>query len=159
MIRQWAGLFGGLILAWAPMASLDASELLAAADLRAEAEQAARSGGPLIVIYSRADCKFCKTVKRDYLEPLAADAKRSRQLVIREISQDRDSALVDFRGQATTHAGFASSQKIKLVPVVAFYGPNGRQLAAPIVGARLPDFYQSYLDDAIEQSARDLKKP
>lgn len=158
MIRLWAGLFGGLILAWAPLPSIAASELLAATDLRADVERAARAGGPLIVLYSRADCKFCKTVKRDYLGPLAADAKR-RQLVIREIAQDRNSALTDFDGKATTHASFTSRQKIKLVPVVAFYGPNGRQLAAPIVGTRIPDFYQGYLDDAIEQSAHKLKNP
>ena len=50
-------------------------------------------------------------------------------------------------------------EKIKLVLVVAFYGPNGRKLAEPIVGARLPDFYQSYLDDAIDQASRQLKIP
>jgi hypothetical protein len=44
-------------------------------------------------------------------------------------------------------------------PVVAFYGPDGRKLADPIIGARLPDFYSSYLDDAIEQSSKALKKP
>ena len=159
MIRQWAGLFGGLILAWAPLASIDASELLAAANLRAEAEQAARASGPLIVIYSRADCKFCETVKRDYLKPLAADTKRGKPPVIREIGQDRDTPLVDFKGQTTTHAAFAGSQKIKLVPVVAFYGPDGRKLAEPIVGARLADFYQSYLDDAIAQASRQLRTP
>ncbi|HLO63571.1 MAG TPA: hypothetical protein VK165_11495 [Azonexus sp.] len=140
------------------MPSIAASELLAATDLRADAERAARAGAPLIVLYSRADCKFCQAVKRDYLGPLAADAKR-RPLVIREIAQDRDSALTDFSGQATTHAAFASRQKIKLVPVVAFYGPNGRPLAAPIVGTRIPDFYQGYLDEAIEQSVRALKTP
>ncbi|MCG2578554.1 hypothetical protein LZ012_16275 [Dechloromonas sp. XY25] len=139
------------------MASIDASELLAAADLRAEAGQAARAGGPLIVLYSRADCRFCATVKRDYLLPLTSNHQHGQTPVIREISQDRHTALTDFKGQATTHAGFASRQKIKLVPVVAFYGPDGRQLAAPIVGTRIPDFYQSYLDDAIEQSARQLK--
>lgn len=159
MIRQWAGLLGGLILTWAPLASVDASELLPAANLRAEAEQAVRSGGPLIVIYSRADCKFCKTVKRDYLEPLANDTKRSKPPIIREIGQDRDTPLIDFKGQPTTHAAFAANQKIKLVPVVAFYGPDGRKLAEPIVGARLPDFYQSYLDDAIAQASRQLKTP
>ena len=36
---------------------------------------------------------------------------------------------------------------------------NGRKLAEPIVGARLPDFYQSYLDDAIDQASRQLKIP
>jgi hypothetical protein len=45
------------------------------------------------------------------------------------------------------------------VPVVAFYGPDGRQLADPIVGARLPDFYQSYLEEAVEEAAKALKKP
>lgn len=155
-MRRWAGQLGGLILACAPMAALDASELLRAADLRAEAEQAARRGVPLIVIYSRDDCKFCKTVKRDYLEPLAAGQKAP---LVREISQDRDAPLTDFQGRPTTHAAFATGEKIKLVPVVAFYGRNGRQLAEPIVGARLADFYQSYLDEAIALSSRQLKKP
>ena len=156
MIRQWAGLFGGLILACSPLATLDASELLPAADLRAEAARAARAGAPLIVIYSRDDCKFCQTVKRDYLAPLAAGQKPP---VVREIGQDRAAPLTDFQGRATTHAAFAAGEKIKLVPVVAFYGPNGRQLAEPIVGARLADFYQSYLDEAIAQASHQLKKP
>ena len=159
MMRRWAGLWGALILACTPLVALDASELLSAANLRAEAEQAARAGAPLIVIYSRADCKFCQAIKRDYLEPMAADTKSGKRLVIREIGQDRDTPLTDFQGLPTTHAAFAAREKIKLVPVVAFYGPHGRKLAEPIVGARLPDFYQSYLDEAIAQSSRQLRKP
>jgi thioredoxin-related protein len=160
MSRQWAGLLGGLILAWLAAPALAATDLPAAVDLRAEAAQAARAGGPLIVIYSRADCKYCEAVKRDYLKPLAANPRYRDHVLIRQINQDGDAqALTDFKGVATTHAHLASSEKIKLVPVVAFYGPDGRQLAAPIVGARLPDFYQSYLEEAVEQSARALKKP
>jgi thioredoxin-related protein len=160
MSRLWAGLWGGLILAWLAAPAVAATDLPAAVDLRAEAAQAARAGGPLIVIYSRADCKYCEAVKRDYLKPLAANPRYREHVLIRQINQDGDAqALTDFKGVATTHAHLASSEKIKLVPVVAFYGPDGRQLAAPIVGARLPDFYQSYLEDAVEQSARALQKP
>lgn len=163
MARYGRGFWGGLILAWlvlAPwLAAKPAQALELASDLRAEARQAARAGGPLLVIYSRADCKFCQTVKRDYLEPLAADPQRGRRLVIREIAQDSEQPLRDFNGQATTHARFAADQKIKLVPVVAFYGPDGRQLSKPIIGARIADFYQSYLDDAIEQASRAQDKP
>jgi hypothetical protein len=43
------------------------------------------------------------------------------------------------------------------VPVVAFYGPTGQRLADPIVGARLPDFYQSYLEEAIEHAAAQIR--
>ncbi len=159
MMRRGAGQIGALILACAPWVALDASELSRAADLRAEAAAAARTGQPLIVIYSRDDCRFCQTIKREHLGPMAADTQRGKRLMIREIGQDRDTPLIDFQGQPTTHAAFATREKIKLVPVVAFYGPNGRKLAEPIVGARLPDFYQSYLDDAIEQASRKLKQP
>jgi len=157
--KTWSGLFGGLILACLPLAPLAAAELPRASQLDAEARQAARAGAPLIVIFSRADCSFCQTIKRDYLQPLAADPRYAGRVVIREIGQDTEAPLTDFSGRPTTHARFAAAEKIRLVPVVAFYGPGGRKLHESIVGARLPDFYQSYLEDAIEQSAKALKKP
>ncbi|MBS1140321.1 MAG: hypothetical protein H6R13_1774 [Proteobacteria bacterium] len=160
MIRQWAGLLGGLILAWPAAPSFAATDLQAAVDLRTEAAAAARLGGPLIVIYSRKDCKHCEAVKRDYLKPLATHPRYRDRLQIRQINQDGDEqALTDFKGNASTHARVATAEKVKLVPVVAFYGPDGRKLADPIIGARLPDFYQSYLEDAVEQATRTLKKP
>lgn len=133
------------------------AELPPAADLRSEAEQAFRQGGPLIILFSRDDCKYCTTVKRDYLKPLVSHPRHHDRVVVRQINQDSSAALIDFRGEATTHARFADGEKIKLFPVVAFYGPDGKRLAAPIVGTRLPDFYQSYLDDAIEQSVAALR--
>lgn len=151
-------LFGGLILACLAVASSGAADLPLASQLDSEARQAAKGGGPLIIIYSRADCSFCKTIKRDFLGPLAVDPRYAGQVVIREVAQDSTAPLTDFAGRATTHAAFAAAEKIRLVPVVAFYGPGGRKLHDPIVGARLPDFYQSYLEDAIEQSARVLKR-
>jgi hypothetical protein len=78
-------------------------------------------------------------------------------VVVRQINQDSDAPLIDFRGQPTTHARFAAAEKVKLVPVVAFYGPTGQRLADPIVGARLPDFYQSYLEEAIEHAAAQIR--
>lgn len=134
-----------------------ASELPSSRDLQAEAELAERKGTPLIVLYSRRDCKYCETVRRDYLLPLTTQARYRDRVIVRQINQDSDAALNDFRGAPTTQARLASSEKIKLVPVVAFYGKNGRRLADPIVGAKLADFYQSYLDDAIERSNAMLK--
>lgn len=158
MLRHLAGLLGGLILACGPALALDASGVLPAGDLRAEAAAAARAGAPLMVIFSRDDCKFCKVIKRDYLAPMARQPRHRDRLVIREIRQDSEQALTGFSGEKTTHASFARSEKVKLVPVVAFYGPDGKQLAEPIVGVRLPDFYQSYLDDGVDNASRKLQK-
>lgn len=157
--KGWNGLIGALILACLPAATLQAAELQRASHLAAEARQAASAGAPLIVIFSRADCVYCKIVKRDYLRVLAADPRYAKRVVIREIAQDSDAPLQDFSGRPTTHALFARQEKIRLVPVVAFYGPGGKTLHEPIVGARLPDFYQSYLEEAVEQASLALKKP
>lgn len=157
--NSWTGLIGALILACLPSAAGAAAELQAAARLDAEARAAAADGGPLIVLYSRADCSFCQTIKRNHLAPLAADPRFAGRVLVREIGQDRDTTLTDFKGRTTTHAAFAAAENIRLVPVVAFYGPGGRILHEPIVGARLPDFYQSYLETAVEQSRRQLKTP
>jgi len=159
MRRQFGGLLGGLILAWLAAPAWSASDLPAASDLHREAAEAARSGMPLIVIYSRPDCKYCEAVKRDYLKPLIGDPRYHKRVVIRQINQDGEQALSDFKGRSTSHARFALSEKVKLVPVVAFYGPDGRKLAEPIIGARLPDFYASYLEEAVEQSSKALQKP
>ena len=146
-----------LLLTLSAVSGALATDLPAAQNLRTDAEKAAQAGGPLIVVYSRKDCKYCETVKRDYLKPLAANPRYRDKVIVRQINQDSDAPLVDFRGEATTHARFTASEKIKLVPVVAFYGPQGKQLAEPIVGARLPDFYPGYLEDAVEKSSQAIK--
>jgi thioredoxin-related protein len=159
MGRWRTGLIGGLILACQLLPAGAATDLPLAVDLRAETREAAAVGAPVIVIYSRKDCKYCETVKRDYLKPLLGNPRYREKIVIRQVNQDSDAVLIDFKGASTTHERLALSEKIKLVPVVAFYGPDGRKLAEPIIGARLADFYLSYLEDAIEQSRRSLKKP
>lgn len=153
--RLRRGFLSLLLALCAGSAGAAGNDLPLATNLRAEAEQARLAGGPLIVIYSRPDCKYCELVKRDYLKPLAA-SPHHKGIVVRQVNQDSDAPLTDFRGEKTTQARFASSERIKLVPVVAFYGTNGKQLAEPIIGARLPDFYQSYLEEAIEKSAAAL---
>ena len=159
MGRYLARLLGGLILACTLLPAGAATDLPLAADLPAEAAQAAKAQLPLIVIYSRKDCKYCETVKRDYLKPLANHPQYRNKVLIRQVNQDGEQPLLDFNGRESSHAAFAAAQKIKLVPVVAFYGPGGRKLAEPIIGARLADFYNSYLDEAIQQSGKVLRTP
>jgi len=141
---------------WAVAAPPDAV-LTPALDLQAEARAAARSGFPLVLMFSREDCIYCKGVRRDYLVPLNRMPEYA-QVQVRQIDQDRNTPLRDFQGQPTTHADFAAREGIRLVPVVSFYGPDGRQVAESIVGARLPDFYQSYLESALRQGAAELSR-
>lgn len=148
------------ILAWLPALLFAAGNtpatLQTATDLKADALAAGSRGEPVIVLYSRADCHYCEEVRRDHLAPLAA-ASTARGLRVRQVNQDSDATLSDFKGATTRHDHFAAAEKIRLVPVVAFYGPGGASLSPPIVGARLPDFYGSYLERALEEARQKLK--
>lgn len=141
-----------------PLAAAAAgSALPAALDLRSEAAEAARHGQPLLILFSRPDCPYCDEVRETWLHPLSRDPKQGR-LGLRQVNQDSEQALVDFAGRSTTHAAFAVAEKVKLVPVVAVYGPRGQRLAEPIVGTRLPDFYGSYLSNMLEEARMRLRR-
>lgn len=126
-----------------------------ATDLRSEAARAAAQGQPLLILYSRQDCRYCATVRRDYLIPLQAGGKGP---LIRQIDQDSDAPLLDFAGERSSHSAFAAARKVRTVPMVAFYGPRGEPLAEPIVGLRLADFYSAYLDDALAEARTRLRR-
>jgi glutaredoxin len=69
-------------------------------------------GGPLIVIYSRQDCKYCERVKRDYLKPLVTNPRYRDRVVIRQINQDGDNqAVTDFNGIITTTPPSAAQKR------------------------------------------------
>ncbi|MEY2633503.1 MAG: hypothetical protein RIR00_2157, partial [Pseudomonadota bacterium] len=131
-----------------PGAGQAGETLINAENLQQEARQAAAAGEPLLVLYSRSHCPYCERVKREYLLPLQKESRNAR-LLLRQINQDSDAPLTDFQGQATRHAAWSRKEKVKLVPVVAFYGPDGQRLGEPLVGLRLPDFYGAYLEDQL----------
>lgn len=131
-----------------------AAGLSPAVNLQAEAKMARAAGYPLLILYSRQDCRYCDAVRREHLMPLSKSPEYGGRVVMRQIDQDQDTPLIDFAGEKTTHAAFVRRERIRLVPVVAFYGEQGKVLADPIIGARLPDFYNSYLDAALAQGRR-----
>jgi len=155
-LARW---FLPLWLACLPLLVAQANELPTAIDLRHESERARQLGGPLIILFSRHDCKYCATVRHDYLLPISTGQAYRDRIVVRQIDLDSRAPLIDFHGEKTSHEAFAASMKIKLAPVVAFFGPGGQQLAPAIIGVRLPDFYQAYLEEALDQSIRKLHQP
>ena len=141
-----------------PLAAAAAGAALPAAlDLRAESSEAAKNGQPLLILFSRPDCPYCDEVRDTWLRPLTRDPKQVK-LKVRQIDQDSEQPLVDFAGRPTTHAAFAAAEKVKFVPVVVAYGPQGQRLADTIVGTRLPDFYGAYLANVLDEARARLRR-
>ena len=127
-----------------------AQSIESARDLARSAGDAARARVPLLLFFSQPDCPYCEQARREYLGPMnAAPAPRVRMV---EIDISSDAALIDFAGLRTTHRAFAAAQRVRFVPVVDFVDARGRPIANRLIGLTVPDFYQSYLDQRIEQA-------
>ena len=134
------------------------TSLPTARDLAVEAQAARQSGMPLIVLVSLAGCPHCEVVRRSHLLPLQRDGSVTPKPVIRQVEINGREPLGDFDGSQISHAEFAQRYKVKLAPVVFFFDAKGKQLAAPLVGAMLPDFYGAYLDAALGEAKSTLRQ-
>jgi thioredoxin-related protein len=146
------------ILAWLPAAlSAAPGSLTPAQDLVRDARELRARKLPLLVLYSQSDCQWCERARREYLVPMQNDGAYRDRVLLRQIDLDSDAALTDFAGRRTTHREFAKGERARVTPTVAFYGPDGERLSEPIVGLRIPDFYQAYLDRAIDEGGARLR--
>lgn len=130
-----------------------------ARDLRADARASARDTAPLVVFFSSYSCPYCEQVATLHLEPLIErgieHGSVGGAVRVREVEVGSRRAMRDFTGAATTHADFADRERVAVTPTVKFYGPNGVEIAKPLVGYSNADFYGEYLDASL-RAARDL---
>lgn len=128
-----------------------------AQNLAQSAHLAADARMPLLVFFSQPGCPYCDQARRDYLGPMGTDPATRLRIV--EVDITSDAPLVDFSGRRTTHGAFARLQGVQVVPVVGFVGARGEALAERLIGLTVPDFYQFYLDQRIEQARARLAPP
>lgn len=153
--QGWLCLLCGLILAWPAVAAGVPPPLTLATDLAADGRLAQADNRPLVVLFSRTRCGWCDKARREHINAMAANPESGA--LFRQVDMDAGLPLIDFSGQATSHRAFVRRHAIKLTPTLMFFGADGRQLAAPIVGYRLPEFYGTLIEDAIEDSRTQLQ--
>ncbi|MGY8527132.1 thioredoxin [Paracidovorax citrulli] len=118
-----------------------------ASNLAAHAEAAAARKEPLVVLVTLPGCQYCETVRGHYLAPLAAEGR----IAAREIDMTAVTPLRAFEAGQTTPRDWVRQHGVRVAPTVLFLGPDGRNLAPPLVGLQ-PDFYGAYLEQSLEQA-------
>ena len=159
-----ATLRAAAILAWASALSIGADALAAssrnalpaAVDLKIDAGHQRENGLPIVLFFNREGCPYCERALREYLVPMQSDPAYRAKAMFRQIEIDRRIPLVDFDGSRSTHRQFAMGHKITLTPTIHFVDGRGNDLVPPIVGLPTLDFFQSYLDSAIDDSRKKL---
>jgi thioredoxin-related protein len=113
---------------------------------------------PVMLVFTRPGCPYCARAKKDHLEPLSASSGYGSQVIIREIEAPNDLIpLRDFDGNPTTHGEFARKYAVQAVPTVIMVDARGAPLADAIVGLNVPDFYNLYLEQAIDAARLKLR--
>ena len=115
------------------------------------AAASAKQGLPLILLVSLTGCQFCEQIRRAHLAPLLKTG-----VPVWQIHLDTDAQVIGFNGQPVSERQLAKDLKVRVAPTVMFFDAKGRQLADPLVGTMLDDFYAAYLDDAITESRKKL---
>ena len=126
------------------------SALPAPASLAAELAAALQAGRPLVVMVSLEGCPYCRIVRESYLAPLRSE---TGQPVV-QIDMGSVVSMRDFQGATTTQGAQAGAWNVKVAPTLLFFGKGGREVAARLVGASIPDFYGAYLEQRLRDASR-----
>lgn len=139
-------------LAWGLPAAARAAVLPVARSLANELAAALRERKPLVVMASLDGCPFCRVVRDNYLAPLL----REGAIAVVQVDMHSAQALSGFDGARSTHRDLLRTWSVKVAPTVLFFGPGGREVAARLEGASIPDFYGAYLDERLRAAQRML---
>jgi thioredoxin-related protein len=148
------------ILAWLLATNAFAVErgyLPMAEDLARVAKEAKAKELPILVLFSSAGCHYCAQVRKEFLIPMTRNAEYDNKVIMREVEAGSDMRLVDFDGKVTTHAEFASRYRVTMTPTVKLLDGQGREVAVPLVGMIIPDYYGGYLDQAIDTALAKIR--
>ncbi len=140
------------ILAWgvAPFAAAQPIDNLPIAkSFEADSKLAAAKKIPILVLYTSPDCHFCHRAKSEYLVPMLKDPAYKNKVIIREVDITSQSPLTLFNGSKSTGAAFAAQHKVAIVPTIKVIDARDFEVAEPIVGLLIPDYYFGYIDSAI----------
>ncbi len=134
-----------------------AGEIPAIKDLRLEANQSQAKRLPILVMFSADNCVYCMHLEDDFLKPMHSGGFYDDKVIIRQIKLGSGN-MVDFDGSRISADELAQRYNVSVTPTVVFIDARGRQLTQRMVGLTTPEFYGSYLDQAIDTSLDRLRR-
>ena len=128
-----------------------------ASDLQHDGRLAGHKGVPVLIVFTRPDCRYCDRVIDYYLVPMQANPSTAGTVLIRQLDMTSPGRLVDFSGRVTTAQAFARMHKVDFAPTVMLFTPAGKPAGRPLVGLGPEDYYGGYLDQAVEAAREKIR--
>jgi len=139
-------------------ANSKAGEILPlAVDLHKTGTTAAKFNIPVVVFYTATWCNYCKKLEENIIYPLMETTDIESYAEFRQVILDRPHwDMKDFSGKQIEMNTFGPSQGVKVAPTTYIYNSQGKQIAEPILGLTLEEFYPGNLEMAINQGLKAL---
>ena len=147
-----------MLSAWLSLVGLShAAELPYAKDLKDWGMKARKESRPIVIVVVREDCPFCRLLEEEVIWPMIRSGDYLPHISLGLVDLDAGKLLRDFDGQLKTADEFAARYGVWLTPTVLFLGAEGEELAEPLIGTRLIDYYWADLDASIDSGQQQLK--
>ena len=151
---------GTALPAWSDMGEPEGAEAVQipqVTDLSEDAGQAGQRHLPIVLLFSAEHCSYCETLKRDFLKPAIYSGSYANRILFREVMLVPGKSVRDFDGSEINVYDLSDRYHVKVTPTLVFVDRNGREMAEKMVGLGTPDFYGTYLDEAIQTAYRQVR--
>ena len=132
------------------------TSLPAVVDLTIEAKESHKTQLPILVLFMSQTCAYCKQALKEFLLPMHRNHDYDGKVLLRQIDIGSDNKIVGFDGKKVSQHNFAKIHGVIAVPTVLLFDEQGNELAK-ITGLMGVDFYQAYLDNAINESLERIR--
>ena len=124
-------------------------------NLAADGAIAAQQSKPLLLFFTQPGCSYCERARAAYVRHLAIDPAYTSRAIFREVSIGK--LVAGFDGQRRTGSTVARAQGVTLYPTIIIVDASGKQLAPPLRGYTVPDFYAASIDSRLDEAAKTLR--
>jgi len=111
---------------------------------------------PIVMLVEISSCRFCKTVRNEFLNPLSNSKRYKDKVIFSRISLDPGQKIISKDGNIIDTHSFCANYEALFTPTLVFMDGHGEQLTKNIVGISSNDYFGYYLEQAIENSIKAL---
>ncbi|KAA3628174.1 MAG: hypothetical protein DWQ09_08525 [Proteobacteria bacterium] len=147
-----AGFLVGLSLFVAANAQAAVEGVPEARDLSVFSSPTARSGLPLLLVFTADGCGYCIRLADEVLVPMIRSGEYDERATIRAVNLSR-ALLVDFTGASVAPWEFARRYDVKVTPTLIVVDREGTPLAKPLVGLGTSEYFELSIAEVLDEAA------
>ncbi len=148
------------ILVFASVQAQASRYLPLAVDLQKTAATAEEHQVPIVLFVTATWCNYCKKLEDNILEPLFVTTDLEQYGAFRQLLLDKAHWMMkDFAGNDIEMKSYGPKLGVMVAPTTLFFNSKGEQIADPIIGLTLEEFYPGNLEKSLNQALEALGNP